>query len=134
MAEAIAGFFEERHNLDVIERLTLKPEDFILGQGLTLVPLSQTQAATLNAEALAGRTYVLTGTLPHFERSQVKEWLQSLGAKVAGSVSKKTYAVVAGDAAGSKLTKAEELGVPVMDEEELIALLKDNGLDPFADA
>ncbi|HIV16301.1 MAG TPA: NAD-dependent DNA ligase LigA [Candidatus Avisuccinivibrio pullicola] len=134
VAEAIAGFFEERHNLDVIERLTLKPEDFILGQGLTLVPLSQTQAATLNAEALAGRTYVLTGTLPHFERSQVKEWLQSLGAKVAGSVSKKTYAVVAGDAAGSKLTKAEELGVPVMDEEELIALLKDNGLDPFADA
>ena len=73
---------------------------------------------------LAGTTYVVTGTLETMARSKAKEQLQNLGAKVAGSVSKKTSCVVAGPGAGSKLTRAQELGVEVMDEQGLIALLE----------
>ena len=72
---------------------------------------------------LAGKTYVLTGTLPTLSRDQAKEMLEMAGAKVAGSVSKKTSAVIAGAEAGSKLDKARELGVPVLDEQGLRDLL-----------
>ena len=75
--------------------------------------------------ALAGKTFVITGTLGSMGRSEAKERLQALGAKVAGSVSKKTDYVIAGEAAGSKLDKAERLGVPVLGEEVLIRLLED---------
>src|SRR5699024_1187976 len=67
---------------------------------------------------LEGQTWVLTGTLGQLTRDQAKERLEALGAKVAGSVSKKTTQVVAGEAAGSKLDKARDLGVPVMDEDD----------------
>ncbi|MBD9577955.1 NAD-dependent DNA ligase LigA [Pseudomonas sp. PDM23] len=77
---------------------------------------------------LAGQTWVLTGTLEAMSRDVAKEKLESLGAKVAGSVSAKTHCVVAGPGAGSKLAKAQELGVAVMDEEQLIKLLADHGL------
>lgn len=70
---------------------------------------------------LAGQTWVLTGTLEAMKRSEAKARLQALGAKVAGSVSKKTTQVVAGPGAGSKLAKAQELAIPVMDEESMIA-------------
>ena len=69
---------------------------------------------------------VLTGTLPTMGRDQAKDLLEAAGAKVAGSVSKKTSYVVAGADAGSKLAKAEELGVPVLDEDGLLALLAGN--------
>ena len=72
---------------------------------------------------------MLTGTLSQMTRDQAKEKLERLGAKVAGSVSKKTACVVAGEAAGSKLAKAEQLGVPVLDEDGLLALLKEHGLE-----
>ena len=72
---------------------------------------------------LAGKTFVLTGTFPTLKREEAKEMLEAAGAKVAGSVSKKTHYVVAGEEAGSKLTKAQELGVPVLDEAGLLALL-----------
>ena len=72
---------------------------------------------------LAGKTYVLTGTLPTLSRDEAKEMLERAGAKVAGSVSKKTTAVIAGSEAGSKLDKAVELGVPVLDEQGLRDLL-----------
>lgn len=77
---------------------------------------------------LAGQTWVLTGTLEAMSRDVAKEQLESLGAKVAGSVSAKTHCVVAGPGAGSKLAKAQELGVAVMDEEQLIKLLADHGI------
>ncbi|MDF3933336.1 NAD-dependent DNA ligase LigA [Pseudomonas citronellolis] len=77
---------------------------------------------------LAGQTWVLTGTLEAMSRDVAKEHLESLGAKVAGSVSAKTHCVVAGPGAGSKLTKAQELGVAVMDEEGLLKLLADHGI------
>ncbi|MEE8057334.1 MAG: NAD-dependent DNA ligase LigA [Pseudomonadales bacterium] len=73
---------------------------------------------------LAGTTYVVTGTLETMGRNEAKEKLQNLGAKVAGSVSKKTSCVVAGPGAGSKLTKAQALGIDIIDEQGLIALLK----------
>jgi DNA ligase (NAD+) len=73
---------------------------------------------------LSGSTYVLTGTLKALTRDQAKARLQALGARVAGSVSSKTTAVVAGSNAGSKLDKAEALGVTVMDEAELQSLLQ----------
>lgn len=74
-------------------------------------------------QVLAGKTVVLTGTLPTLSRDAAREMLEAAGAKVAGSVSKKTSYVVAGEEAGSKLAKAEELGVPVLDEAGMLALL-----------
>ena len=73
---------------------------------------------------LSGETVVLTGTLSKLTRNDAKARLQALGAKVSGSVSSKTSFVVAGDAAGSKLTKAQELGVLVLTEQDLIDLLE----------
>ncbi len=72
---------------------------------------------------LAGKTFVLTGTLPSMARDEAKNLIEKAGGKVSGSVSKKTSYVVAGEAAGSKLTKANELGIPVISEEELLSLL-----------
>jgi DNA ligase (NAD+) len=74
---------------------------------------------------LDGQTFVLTGTLEIMPRSEAKAALMALGAKVAGSVSKNTSCVVAGPGAGSKLTKAEELGIKILDEGEFLAFLDD---------
>ena len=87
----------------------------------------KTQGAEL---PLSGQTWVLTGTLERFSRDVAKDYLESLGAKVAGSVSAKTYCVVAGPGAGSKLAKAEQLGVQVMDEAALLELLASHGIKP----
>ena len=73
---------------------------------------------------LQGKTLVLTGTLPSLSRSEAKALIEAAGGKVSGSVSKKTDYLVAGEAAGSKLTKAESLGVTVLSEDDLNALLK----------
>jgi DNA ligase (NAD+) len=72
---------------------------------------------------LAGKTFVLTGTLPELTREQASEMIVAAGGRVTGSVSRKTDYVVAGESAGSKLTQAEKLGVPVLDEDGLRALL-----------
>jgi DNA ligase (NAD+) len=77
-----------------------------------------------SAGILAGKTLVLTGTLPTLTRDAAKDMIEAAGGKVAGSVSKKTDYVVAGEEAGSKLVKAQELGVTILDEAGLLALLK----------
>lgn len=88
--------------------------------------------AQAESRPLEGQTWVLTGTLEQFTRDQAKQGLQQLGAKVAGSVSKNTAMVVAGAAAGSKLAKAESLGVEVCDEAALLSVFEQHGIDPGA--
>ena len=116
----IVDFFKEPHNQEVISRLTAKPEELLFGAGVEVIDEAEDFATA--PKPLAGQTYVLTGTLS-MPRHEVKAMLQNLGATVAGSVSKKTTAVVAGEAAGSKLTKAQELNIPILSEDDLRALL-----------
>ncbi|HHJ12949.1 MAG TPA: NAD-dependent DNA ligase LigA [Gammaproteobacteria bacterium] len=111
VAEHIVHFFAQAHNREVIEKL--------LAAGITWPAQEQ-----VRQQPLAGRTYVLTGTLSGMTRNEAKARLQALGAKVAGSVSARTTAVIAGEKAGSKLSRAEQLGVPVLSEEDLRALLE----------
>jgi DNA ligase (NAD+) len=111
VAESIHDFFAEEHNQQVI--------DALLAAGFEW-PESEGDATP---KPLAGKTFVLTGTLPTLTREDAKEMIESLGGKVAGSVSKKTDYVVAGAEAGSKLDKAQALGVAVIDEAQLLALL-----------
>ncbi len=111
VADHIVRFFKQPHNREVIDKL--------LQAGITWPPQEQ-----VAEQPLQGKTYVLTGTLSRMTRSEAKEKLQALGAKVSGSVSSKTTAVIAGEKAGSKLARAEKLGVPVLDEDDLVALLE----------
>ncbi|WP_017778132.1 NAD-dependent DNA ligase LigA [Paraburkholderia kururiensis] len=115
VAESIHQFFAEEHNRTVIEQLRA-PGRVTWAEG--------PPAPRAPQGVLAGKTVVLTGTLPTLTREAAKEMLEAAGAKVAGSVSKKTDYVVAGADAGSKLAKAEELGVPVLDEEGMRKLLE----------
>jgi DNA ligase (NAD+) len=121
VAESIATFFRQPHNREVIEQLVE------LG-----VHWEDLEAQADKPQPLAGQTWVLTGSLATMSRDQAKEKLQQLGAKVSGSVSKKTYCVVAGEAAGSKLADAEKLGVQVMDEAAFVELLAVYGLSAGA--
>jgi DNA ligase (NAD+) len=109
-----------------------------LAEPANLVPLREAEVAidrlladmpeaAVSTAPLEGQTVVLTGTLPTLNRDEAKQRLEALGAKVSGSVSKKTSFVVVGEAAGSKLDKAQELGVPVWDETQLLALLAEHG-------
>lgn len=115
VAESIHQFFAEEHNRTVIEQLRA-PGRVTWAEGPPAPKAPQ--------GVLAGKTVVLTGTLPNLTREAAKEMLEAAGAKVAGSVSKKTDYVVAGADAGSKLAKAEELGVSVLDEEGMRKLLE----------
>jgi DNA ligase (NAD+) len=108
IAEAVVGFFAEKRNRALIERLRKA--------GLTF---TEPRAASADGP-LVGKTYVLTGTLPTLSRAQATELIEAAGGRVAGSVSKKTDAVVAGEEAGGKLEKAQALGVEVIDESELL--------------
>ena len=112
VARSIRMFFDQPHNREVVEQLR--------ACGIRWDESEPTQRAPL---PLAGLTFVLTGTLPSMGRDEAKALLEAAGAKVAGSVSKKTDYVVAGAEAGSKLDKAVTLGVPVLDEKGLRALL-----------
>ncbi len=112
VAQSIRTFFDQAHNREVVEQLR--------ACGVTWTEGEPTAGASL---PLAGQTYVLTGTLPTLSRDEAKDMLEALGAKVAGSVSKKTHGVIAGTEAGSKLEKAQALGVPVLDEAALLALV-----------
>jgi len=112
VALSLRTFFDQPHNREVVEQLR--------ACGVTWTEGEPTEGASL---PLAGQTFVLTGTLPTLSRDEAKDLLEALGAKVAGSVSKKTHGVVAGAEAGSKLEKAQTLGIPVMDEAGLLALV-----------
>jgi DNA ligase (NAD+) len=116
VAQSIAAFFREKHNLDVIEQLRDK------NRGNIHWP--EHSGLTVRVLPFSGKTFVLTGTLASLPREQAKEKLEVLGAKVSGSVSKKTTYVVAGMEAGSKLDKARELGVAVLDEQQFLSLLE----------
>ena len=122
VAQSLRHFFGEPHNREVIEQL----------RACGIIWLEHEKAAALHAAETApdkelgpfsGKTVVLTGTLPTLSRDDAKERLEAAGAKVAGSVSKKTDFVIAGTDAGSKLDKAIELGVTVLDEAKLLELL-----------
>ncbi|GGW87817.1 NAD-dependent DNA ligase LigA [Alteromonas halophila] len=117
VATHIANFFAEPHNNDII--------DALIDEGLVWEDMARPDEAEL---PLAEQTCVLTGSLTAMSRSEAKGLLQQLGAKVAGSVSANTDFLVAGEKAGSKLTKAEQLGVKVWSEDALLTVLRDHNL------
>ncbi|AFP30658.1 NAD-dependent DNA ligase LigA [Marinobacter sp. BSs20148] len=117
VAGHLRSFFEQPHNQEILQ--SLKQAGVIW----------QTQEITAASMPLHGQTWVLTGTMEQMTRDQAKQKLEGLGAKVAGSVSKKTSCVVAGEAAGSKLTKAQQLGVEVLSEQGLLDLLRGHDVE-----
>ena len=122
VARSLHTFFQQPHNREVVEQLR--------ACGVTWPEGAPAERAP---QVLAGKTVVLTGTLPTLSRDAAKDMLEAAGAKVAGSVSKKTSYVVAGEDAGSKLARAQELGVPVLDEAGMLALLQHAGGTPAAE-
>jgi DNA ligase (NAD+) len=117
VAQHLVNFFAEAHNLQVINDL--------LAVGITWPKIEKIEMESL---PLAGLTYVLTGSLQEMDRGEAKAKLQALGAKVAGSVSAKTSCVVAGEKAGSKLTKAQDLGVDIINEAQMLALFAEHNV------
>jgi DNA ligase (NAD+) len=113
VAKSIHTFFAQEHNREVVEQLR--------ACGVTW---AESEPSAQAIAPLTGKTFVLTGTFPTLSRDEAKDLLEAAGAKVAGSVSKKTSYVVAGTEAGSKLDKAQELGIPVLDEAAMLELLK----------
>ncbi len=113
VAQTIRNFFDQPHNREVVEQLR--------ATGVTW-PEHDSQRLT-SFLPFSGKTFVLTGTLPALSRDQAKALIENAGGKVAGSVSKKTNYVVAGEEAGSKLIKAEELGINILNEEKFLTLL-----------
>ncbi len=111
VADAFSDFFRERHNLDVLDALE------------AVLTIEDVAAPDTSSSPVAGKTVVFTGTLETMSRSEAKARAEMLGAKVAGSVSKKTDYVIAGPGAGSKAKKAEELGVTILSEAEWHALI-----------
>lgn len=112
VAQSIRTFFEQPHNREVVEQLRACGVRWEEGEPAARAP-----------QPLSGKTFVITGTLPTLSRDEAKDKVEAAGGKVAGSVSKKTDYVVAGEEAGSKLVKAQTLGVPVIDEAALLAML-----------
>ena len=114
VAASVHDFFQNEQNRALVERLTE------LG-------LKVTAEKKQRSSELVGLTFVLTGTFPTLSREEAKEKIESAGGKVSGSVSKKTSYVVAGEEAGSKLTKAQELKIPVIDEAAMLELIASGG-------
>lgn len=123
VARHIVDFFSEKHNLEIIDRLVARNDGFLFSAGIELTPLPQSSSLTQEQMPLMGKTYVITGTLESMDRNEAKSKLLALGAKVSGSVSKKTTALICGAAPGSKFTKATELGIEVIYEEDFLKFL-----------
>ncbi|MFM7332643.1 MAG: NAD-dependent DNA ligase LigA [Brachymonas sp.] len=113
VAHSLRTFFDQAHNREVVEQLRA------VG-----VSWEEGAPAISRPQPLLGKTFVITGTLPTLGRDEAKDLLEAAGAKVSGSVSKKTHYVLAGAEAGSKLDKAKELGIAVIDEAQMLALLQ----------
>ncbi len=113
VAASVAHFFAEAHNREVVEQLRAAG-----------VRWEEGAPAAMVSSPIAGKTFVLTGTLPTLTRDAAKDMIEALGGKVAGSVSKKTDFVVAGAQAGSKLEKAQQLGVSILDEGQFLEMVK----------
>ncbi len=128
VARHIADFFAEKHNLEIIDRLVKREDGFLFSAGIELTPLPQQSELNSDNQPFLGKTFVITGTLDSMDRNEAKAKLLSLGAKVSGSVSKKTFAVVCGSDPGSKFTKATELDVRIIYEEEFLRILKEHGI------
>lgn len=111
VAKNIVNFFKESHNLAVVSALD------------EMMTWPDIMVKSVDEQPLADKTFVITGTLNQMGRNEAKAALQALGAKVSGSVSAKTHFLVAGEKAGSKLTKAQDLGVEILTEDDLVALL-----------
>jgi DNA ligase (NAD+) len=121
VAKHLLSFFAEPHNQSIIEQL--------IKVGLSW-PESEPVSAEQSAELpLAGKVYVITGSLSEMGRDDAKTYLQALGGKVTGSVSAKTSGLIAGEKAGSKLTKAQGLGIDILDEAAFITLLRHHGVE-----
>ena len=114
IADSIINYFKDEKNLEIIN--FFKKNNFVL---------FQEKVKKLDDHFFSGKTVVLTGTLEHFSRNELSDKLVLLGAKVSSSVSKKTDIVIAGDQAGSKLTKAIELQIKVLSEQELLEILNE---------
>jgi DNA ligase (NAD+) len=114
VAQSIRTFFDQPHNMEVVEQLR--------ACGITW---PEGEPASTGPKPLAGKTFVITGTLPTLGRDAAKDLIEAAGGKVSGSVSKKTNYVLAGSEAGSKLDKAQDLGVAVIDETALLELIND---------
>jgi DNA ligase (NAD+) len=113
VAASVARFFAETHNREVVDQLRAAG-----------ISWSEGEASALVTSPIVGKTFVLTGTLPTLTRDEAKDMIEALGGKVAGSVSKKTDYVVAGAEAGSKLDKAQTLGLSILDEMQFRELIK----------
>lgn len=118
VAQHILNFFNQEHNLEVIEQL--------LSAGIEVQKIKMTMPDTDSISELSGKTIVITGSLSGMSREEAKDKLLAVGAKVTGSVSAKTDYLLAGDKAGSKLVKAEKLGVQVINESTMLALLNNS--------
>ncbi len=114
VTKSVRTFFDQPHNREVVEQLR--------ACGVTWAESEVGEPAAVVSKPLSGKTFVITGTLPTLSRDQAKDMLEAAGAKVAGSVSKKTDYLLAGTDAGSKLDRARELGVAVIDEAVLLTL------------
>jgi DNA ligase (NAD+) len=119
-ANSVREFFAVEDNRQLAETAEQQLRDFGMHW--------QSEKKVVEGLPLAGQTWVLTGSLELMSRDVAKDKLESLGAKVAGSVSAKTHCVVAGPGAGSKLAKANELGLKVLDEEAFVEFLKQHGI------
>ena len=111
MAQSVHSAFHEEHMIALINRLKE------LGINTEFEKVQQD-------DRFEGKTFVLTGTLPTLKRSEAKELIEKFGGKASGSVSKKTDYVLAGEEAGSKLTKAEQLGIKIISEEEFLKMIE----------
>jgi len=116
VARNIIHFFKQQHNIDVVNDLE------------SIMTWPSIEKKSVEQQPLIAQTFVITGTLSQMGRNEAKSALQSLGAKVSGSISAKTHFLVAGEKAGSKLTKAQDLGIHILTEDDLVSLLNSHGV------